>query len=245
MKVKKTMSDQSGLWGATLEYWDKRGVWLMILGGGLGFAALGATVASSFILWKVAGVAQSDLETKTRDHDKELGTQRSTADKLKKETEELRAKNLAFEKALVPRNVEQNLAAQALKEFKGLSDLVLSSNDPEARRTAGQIRWLLRQAGWSRFSGTIADPFASPEMFRTGVEVRPGMSMVAQAAAARLVAVLKDSDVDAKVGAPNGAGNSIILVQVGLKPLPPSLQVDASKMPADARGNKMWGNTEE
>jgi hypothetical protein len=88
MKVKKAMSDQSALWGASLEFWDKRGVILMIVGGALGFLALGATVASSFILWKVAGLAQSDLEKVSRAHEKELADSKEGFEKYKLDANE-------------------------------------------------------------------------------------------------------------------------------------------------------------
>ena len=88
MKVRKAMSDQSSLWGASLEFWDKRGVLLMIVGGALGFLALGATVASSFILWKVAGLAQSDLENASEAHEKEIAVSKQVFDKYKLDSNE-------------------------------------------------------------------------------------------------------------------------------------------------------------
>jgi hypothetical protein len=85
-KTKKAMSDQSTLWGSTLEYWAKRGVWLMIAGGILGFVALGATLASSFVLWRVVGVAQTELESKTSLMDVELERQKAKTSEFEKET---------------------------------------------------------------------------------------------------------------------------------------------------------------
>jgi hypothetical protein len=82
------MSDQSTLWGASLEFWNRRGVWLMIAGGVLGFVALVATVTSSFILWKVADLAQSDLEKKNLSHTKEIAELSMRAELLRKDTAE-------------------------------------------------------------------------------------------------------------------------------------------------------------
>src|SRR5437867_2851350 len=68
--------------------------------------------------------------------------------------ETLRAKNLEFEKAVSPRILEQNLTAQKLKPFSDISVIVVSPSDFEPKRTAGQIRYMLAQAGWKRLSGS-------------------------------------------------------------------------------------------
>src|SRR5262249_22650653 len=66
IRTERAMADQSALWGSSLEHWDTIGVRLMMVGGALGFLALGVSLASSFVLWKVAGVAQEKLEEKVR-----------------------------------------------------------------------------------------------------------------------------------------------------------------------------------
>ena len=59
-------------------------------------------------------------------------------------TAEMRAKNLALEAALSPRWMEQNLSALALHNFAGTMYDVASPNDFEPKRTASQIKFMLR-----------------------------------------------------------------------------------------------------
>jgi hypothetical protein len=207
MKVKKPMSDQSTLWGNTLDFWDKRGVILMVAGGVLGFVALAATVASSFILWRVAGLAQSDLENVTRTHETEIGQQ-------KKETEELRAKNLELEKAVSPRILEQGLTSHKLKRFADVEVLVVSPSDFEPKRTAGQIRAMLNMAGWKRFSGTLNQRYPFFDGVVIHRAVGPGSARASEAANA-LFEVLKEAGIEARTGYPIQAlGLSALLVEV-------------------------------
>jgi hypothetical protein len=65
------------------------------------------------------------------------------AAELAKETEELKAKNLAFEEAISPRILEQHLTANKLESFSDIYVRVVSPSDFEPKRTAGQIRFML------------------------------------------------------------------------------------------------------
>jgi hypothetical protein len=62
MGLMNPMSTQSMAWGSPLEFWDAWGFRLMIAGAVVGLLALGATFASSFILYRVVGVAEADAK---------------------------------------------------------------------------------------------------------------------------------------------------------------------------------------
>jgi hypothetical protein len=158
MKVRKPMSDQSTLWGATLEFWDRRGVILMVVGGALGFIALGATVASSFILWKVAGLAQSDLEKVTRAHETEIGEQKKLTANIEKASEDLRKANLLLEAEIAPRRLTlpqmQKIADILVSKYAGRSVKVGSyAMDAESMFLATQIKDSLEGARMSIVDG--------------------------------------------------------------------------------------------
>jgi len=84
----------------------------------------------------------------------------------------------------------------------------------------------------------------------------------ARDAANSLVSILNDNKIEARVGYPpfflDEHGNpirptyppstgppNVIIVEVGPKPLPISLQIKPMDIPADARGNRTWGNIAE
>lgn len=181
------------------------------------------------------------------------------------ETEELRSKNLDFESAISPRILEQGLSAKALSRFSGTQFVVISPNDFEPRRTAGQIRFMLLQANWTRYVGPLAGQLFS---FSDGVVVsRMGIdpsNRSAEQAVEQLLAILAENHIDARAGAPlfyhdeKGAlvpptfspGKGLVpqpivlVVEVGPKPLPASLKL-APDIRADERGGKVWGNIAE
>jgi hypothetical protein len=162
------------------------------------------------------------------------------AKSLEVKAEELREKNLAFEKAISPRVLEQALTGQKLKSYSDIEVVVVSSSDSESRRTAEQIRYMLRgEAGWKKFSGHI------PRIgFFDGVVVHTSIGeQRTREAAEMLVEQLTANGIEAKTGYPiEELGKNGILVIVGSKPVPPALQRKAEDVPADSRGNKVWGN---
>jgi hypothetical protein len=167
-------------------------------------------------------------------------------------TEELRKKNLAFEAAISPRHLEQMQTAEALSRFAGLPFVVVSPSDFEPKRTAGYIRFMLLQANWTQFTEPLTHPFAFFDgvtvhvMGRISKQDDPGRD-----AAMALVSILNDNGIQSTVGYPITPGkmpstmerSSVLVVEVGPKPLPTSLQ--PSDIPADAGGVKMWGNIAE
>ena len=56
------MTDQSMLWGSPASVWDLWGLRLMFVGAVLGAAALAVSLASSFVLYKVADKVQAESD---------------------------------------------------------------------------------------------------------------------------------------------------------------------------------------
>lgn len=164
-------------------------------------------------------------------------TERAAEANLK--AENLHRQNLELEKAVSPRILEQNLTAQQLRPFSDVAYLVISPPDFEPKRTAGQIRFMLWQAGWSRLAGTIEFPAA----FFDGVIVHATVGAISRRpgeAADALIAVLNNNGIVAKRGP--SLRELGILVEVGPKPLPPSLQLKPEGIPSDESGGRTYGN---
>ncbi len=177
----------------------------------------------------------------------EANERASNADKIaadaKLETEKLRDKNISLEMAVSPRILEQGLTGESLKPFANAEISVISLPDFEPRRTAGQIRFMLRSvAGWKKFSGSLSHPMA----FFDGVVIHVGMSEYARTVAEALVSVLNNNGIVARRGYPVlELGDNGVLVVVGPKPLPKELQLKPENVPSDKRGNRVWGNIME
>jgi hypothetical protein len=195
------------------------------------------------------------LYSSATDADQRIAETNERAAKLANKTEQLKAKNLEFESAISPRILEQTITAKKLEPFSDISFRVVSPSDFEPKRTAGQIRFMLRQAKWQKFSCTITMPLR----FSEGVSVhgwvgpihgvpdnasRQGAIRSGEAARA-LVAVLNEAGVESKIGFPiPELGPNAVLVEVGPKPLPAALELKPENIPADSSGNKTWGNIE-
>jgi hypothetical protein len=174
---------------------------------------------------------------------------------LENEAAQLRERNLAFEQALSPRILEQNLTGQRLKQFADVEVVVQSELDGEPRRLAGEIRYLLLgSAGWKRFSGTLPSFHISegvvvhtaPLIIALHDEAARAIGLRTQEAAEALIRELQNNGIAAREGYPmRELGAAGMLVLVGLKPVPPTLQRRPEDIPADARENKEYGNTME
>jgi hypothetical protein len=195
------------------------------------------------------------LDAKTSVAELEAGRANESAAKLEKESEVLRGQNLELEKAISPRVLEEQTTAQALSSFPGVQFVVISPSDFEPKRTAGQIRFMLDQAKWIRYTAPL---FLGYQIaFFDGVRVHVlGVSSnsgdLTNKAARALVSVLNENEIVAVEGAPllrldeHGAivlpitnGSLVIVVEVGPKPLPQSLKMG----PPKASG--LWGNFAE
>jgi hypothetical protein len=196
-------------------------------------------------------------------HEHAIAELQLEAAKANKEAESLRAANLELENAVSPRVLEQSKTAETLSKFAGVPFVVLSPSDFEPKRTAGQIRFVLLQAKWARFTEPLNLP---PFPFFDGVSVHV-MGIIskpddpAKAAAVALVLVLNENGITAKEGVPlfrfDAQGHpispqiqpslnspNVVVVEVGPKPLPESLKINPPF--SSNRGvNSQWGNIAE
>ena len=182
------------------------------------------------------------------------------------EAERLRERNLVFERAIAPRILEQRLTGQRLSSHGGIFVNIRAAPDFEARRTAQQIKYmLLAEAKWKTFEGDMeADPDFRLPRLSYGVKVYSGIGdrallnnpdtppevisdildkrKATRAATDDLIAVLNENDIRADGGPPIELPSDVILIIVGLKPLPKELGIDPEKFPSDPEGVKMYGN---
>jgi hypothetical protein len=145
------------------------------------------------------------------------------ASRLSAEAQQLREKNLSFEAAVSPRILEQGLTAAALSKFAGVPFVVVSPSDFEPKRTAGQIRFMLDAAKWTRSTERIGR-FAFPDgvvIHVMGIISKPNDPAVDAAKA--LVSVLNDNKIEARIGYP-----PFRLDENG-KPLPPVFPPSAGR----------------
>jgi hypothetical protein len=161
------------------------------------------------------------------DNERETAKANERAEKLANETEQLRAENLALEKAVSPRKLEQALTGKELSEFSDMQVSIVSPSDLEPRNTAGQIKFMLvAVAKWKEFQGNLPPPRA----FRDGVIVSGTTAGVhkerVREAVKKLLSVLNANGIDAKSGPPISVEelSNVISVEVGLRPLPAALQ---------------------
>ncbi len=186
--------------------------------------------------------------------------------KLEVEAEKLRERNLVFERAIAPRILEQRLTGQRLSKHDDVLIIIRTAPDFEARRTAQQIKYmLLAEAKWKEFKGQIeTDPEFRLPPLSYGVRVYSGIGdrqllngsdtphevileimdkrRTTRLAGDDLVAVLNENDIRAEGGPPLELPSDVILIVVGLKPLPQELDIDAEKYPKDPTGVTMYGN---
>jgi len=214
-------------------------------------------VGASIVLLAIAGevrilVRQSHLGTELRNANHQYIAM------LNQRSEELRKRNLDFEAAISPRILEQGLTAAALSKFAGVSALIISPSDFEPKRAAGQIRFMLSSAGWkiarnltpeerfAFFDGVVVH-VGSPRfsIIRTPAGERRIQEELARRreAANSLIEILNKNGIVARSGYP--VLDPVIVVVVGPKPLPATLQLKPEDVPTDARGNRVWGNIEE
>src|ERR1700730_8520090 len=95
--IPKATRDQSMFWGHDIAFWDWWGIRLMFGGAILGTAALLVSLASAYVLYRVADIAQANLLSTTKGLGVEIETQKSRAAEFEAQTEKLKAANLALE----------------------------------------------------------------------------------------------------------------------------------------------------
>jgi hypothetical protein len=157
----------------------------------------------------------------------ELAEANARAAEANKRTEELRKQNLELEKAVAPRSVGDQLElAKKLRPFAGTQVMVETLNDAETARLAGQIIFVLQEAGWKVIP---AEGLLNNPGFFDGVTVKANIVHPNESgeivhddtgpAADALVTALNGVEVAARRFPGKALPLHTIKVQVGLKPL--------------------------
>jgi hypothetical protein len=230
----------------------------MYLGWGLAAAALIVSSLSAFLMdrankeWTLqVAAARRDAENaneragqaseRAGKANERAGNLEVQAAQLNLKSEKLRQKNLELQEAILPTNLEQGLTSFALKPYADVSFVVVSLSDYRTDQTAGQIRWMLLEAGWKKYQGPVR--FSKP--FNDGVLVRswlPQDGARASEAKEALVDILNKNGIQASPGAPvKELGPNVVYIEVGPKPLPEGLQ-DKSETPHNPHGFSERGN---
>jgi len=190
------MSDQSILWGHAIHFWDVWGVRMMLVGAVLAFLALAASLFSSFVLYRVAGNAQTELETKTLALGKELEGQRTLTAEANARAIEAQ---LALEKFRAPRTLDDAkfaMLVEKLKPFAGQLVIVGSYKDvAESANFAKRLEAAFVAAGWK-----LADPYFPGLAAGTGgviVRTDPRNADAPRTAAEALAKALSDLEIPA------------------------------------------------
>jgi hypothetical protein len=207
-----------------------------------GIATIIATSFSAYILDRVSSEVQKNADERIAEWTNKTEEANAVAAKANLKAEKLHKQNLDLQTAINPRRLEQALTSQRLKPFADVSFIVVSINDQEPRETAGQIRWMLLEADWKKYTG----PLNLRLQFPDGVTVRswlPPEGERGSDAQEALVSILKENGIKADTGAPvKELGPNVVLVIVGPKPLPKSLDTTPSNLPTNDRGFQEWGN---
>ena len=213
-----------------------------------------AAAAASVALWQVSTASQKDKDDQIVAYQKQADLQiaeakngaakanaRASALELEAEqarlaTVRLQAANLELERAVSPRLLEQQKSAVPLQPFANMPFRVLSNGELEPRQTAGQIRFLL--AVQSHWADHLAFNLDHPGRFDGVVvhEVNGLAGSNVQAAVQALILALNQSGIVARNGFPISGDVPGVLVEVGPKPLPRSMQDDVGQ------GQSAWGN---
>jgi hypothetical protein len=150
----------------------------MYLGWGLAAAALIVSSLSAFLMdrankeWTLqVAAARRDAENaneragqaseRAGKANERAGNLEVQAAQLNLKSEKLRQKNLELQEAILPTNLEQGLTSFALKPYADVSFVVVSLSDYRTDQTAGQIRWMLLEAGWKSIRGPLGFPSPS------------------------------------------------------------------------------------
>jgi hypothetical protein len=177
---------------------------------------------------QIAHRAANDAKERASTADKEATRAREHAASLEVEAQRLRLANLTLESQLSPRLFQgQDAAAHRLSAFLPTTVRLQYLTDPEAKRTAEQINFVLFRARWN----VRPEPFpASADLANTeaefvdGVAVTPGVGFkedegMVSRRTQLLIDELNRTNITAVPGDFQRMG-SITVVRVGLKPSP-------------------------
>ncbi len=144
------MSSQAVLWGLAIDFWDKWGFRLMLIGAASGAITLVVSVLSSVILYHVSDFAQKELERETSRLSVEAEIARR--DIAVANERALRAE-LELAKFKAPRVItpdQQVALVKRLEVFAGTPFVLAILHEPEPQSLMGQIERLLIEANWKQ-----------------------------------------------------------------------------------------------
>lgn len=156
MAETNSASDHSLLWGHVIEFWDRLGIQALLWGAILGVVALLLTAGSAYVLYRVADVAQKDLEKETQTSEERLGVAQADIAKASAQIAEAQARTKEAElkleqlrAKLVRRDVNFDAIAKALEgKPKEKFEIQYAGGDPDTYRLATRIWQALGNGGW-------------------------------------------------------------------------------------------------
>jgi hypothetical protein len=150
-------SDHSLLWGYPVEFWDRLGIWSLIVGAGLGVAALLLTAASAYVLYRVADKAQVELASESKKANEEIAKANATAATANRETAGLRLQLEREVQKRAPRQLTENQKSALTETLRGKVQEVtfVVQEDLEAQAFALQIQIAIQEAGAKLFLASL------------------------------------------------------------------------------------------
>jgi hypothetical protein len=171
----------------------------------------------------------TDAVARAKEADVRIAGAQQAAAEANLRAEQERLERIKLEEALSPRLFRaQEEAIEKLRAFSGTAVTLEYFADPECKRTAEQIAWVLNPAGWLITSRANPDP--SP-LFREGVivgRIAEGGGVVpvsdpkffGPSAGAALIDELNKTGIDATTSLGFGPGGPSVFVHVAVKPSP-------------------------
>ncbi len=192
-------SDHSLLWGYPLEFWDRLGIWALVVGAVLGVVALLLTAASAYILYRVADEAQIALKSGHDSANEKIAVLTLETAKANEKAEQERLERIKLEIKIAPRlltHQQQGALTERLKQFPNQRGFITTS--PMTTESEWFMRVLtapLKSAGWEieMKPGTVEPTILQPTgvvigyaMDLTNPRVDPGRAQAGEALASFL-----------------------------------------------------------
>lgn len=195
------------LWNAPVEFWDAWGLRLMLAGAALGTLALVVSLASSFILYKVAAVAQEDSDRRIAETRERAAVLERDAAALRAQAESDRLARIKLEERIVPRRLsgEQKVALVAAMSSLPKPNVAVVSRlmDNEGSDLAADLKIAFAEAGAVIVPGNLSTWLSHEKGLFVGVVEN-------DAAAAAWSDVLAKAGVPATARAMSAADNSTL-----------------------------------
>ena len=136
------------------------GIRALIWGAVLGVFALLLTAASAYVLYRVADVAQKELETESKVSAEKTAELTTKSEQLRKDTAEANARaaeaQLALEKFKKPRSIAPGDAPRFVAEVSKIAGtdaaVYIIGEGPEPNGLGSALTLLLKQARWNVFT---------------------------------------------------------------------------------------------